>query len=212
MFIGISDDLRSILDLRKTAVINNEPTRFEVGIVALKETRLPETGTLREKGFTFYWHCKTVNEKREHEVWFAVKNSLLKTIEPPTIGSERILTMTLNTVSCPVTLISVYGSTFMASPDTRDEFHEELCATLRTISFIDQVILLGDFNTRNGCDSEGWSSCLRKFNVGKVKEKGQRLLEFYTCFNLCVAESFFSDETSTHDIMETSAEPQLSSA
>ena len=191
MLTGISDDLRSMDDLRKTAVINNELMRLGVDIVALQETRLPQTGSLREKDFTFYWHGKPVDERREHGVGFAVKNSLLKTIEPPTMGSERILTMRLNTNSCPVTLISVYAPTLMASPDTKDEFYESLCATFLTVPSRDQVILLGDFNARVGCDYEGWSSCLGKFNVGKVNENGQRLLEFCTRFNLCVANSFF---------------------
>ena len=39
MLSGISDDLRSINDLRKTAVINNELSRLNVDIVALQETR-----------------------------------------------------------------------------------------------------------------------------------------------------------------------------
>ena len=56
MLTGISDDLRHIDDLRKTAVINNELTRLDVDIAALQETRLPETGSLRERDYTFYWH------------------------------------------------------------------------------------------------------------------------------------------------------------
>ena len=191
MLSGISDDLRSINDLRKTAVINNELSRLNVDIVALQETRLAEAASLREKDYTFYWHGKPKDEKREHGVGFAVKNSLLKMIEPPSNGSERILTMRLNTSSCPVTLISVYAPTLMASSDTKDEFYENLCATLLKVPSSDQVVLLGDFNARVGCDYEAWPICLGRFNVGKVNENGQRLLELCTRFSLCVANSFF---------------------
>ncbi|XP_047476441.1 uncharacterized protein LOC125030447 [Penaeus chinensis] len=191
MLTGISVDLGSINDLRKTAVINNELSRLDVDIVALQETRLAEAASLREKDYTFYWHGKPKDERREHGVGFAVKNSLLKMIEPPTNGSERILTMRLNTTTCPVTLISVYAPTLMASSDTKDEFNENLCATLLKVPPKDQVILLGDFNARVGSDYEAWPSCLGKLNVGKVNENGQRLLEFCTRLNLCVANSFF---------------------
>ncbi|XP_047490986.1 uncharacterized protein LOC125040474 [Penaeus chinensis] len=191
MLTGISVDLGSINDLRKTAVINNELSRLDVDIVALQETRLAEAASLREKDYTFYWHGKPKDERREHGVGFAVKNSLLKMIEPPTNGSERILTMRLNTTTCPVTLISVYAPTLMASSDTKDEFYENLCATLLKVPPKDQVILLGDFNARVGSDYEAWPSCLGKLNVGKVNENGQRLLEFCTRLNLCVANSFF---------------------
>ena len=191
MLTGISDDLRSIDDLRKTAVINNELLRLNVDIVALQETRLAEAASLREKDYTFFWQGKPKDEKREHGVGFAVKNSLLNMIEAPSKGSERILTMRLNTTSCPVTLIGVYAPTLMASSDTIDEFYENLCATISKVPPKDEVVLLGDFNARVGRDFEAWPNCLGKFNVGKVNENGQRLLEFCTRFNLCVANSFF---------------------
>ena len=191
MLTGISDNLGQINDLRKTAVINNELLRLDVDIVALQETRLAEAASLREKDFTFFWHGKSMDERREYGVDFAVRNSLLKMIDPPSNGSERILTMRLNTTTCPVTLISVYAPTLLASSDTKDEFYENLCATLLNVPSKDQVILLGDFNARVGRDHEAWPTCLGKFNVGKVNENGQRLLEFCTRFNLCVANSFF---------------------
>ena len=53
MLTGISDDLKSINDLRKTAVINNELRRLDVDIVALQETRLAEAASLRKKEYTF---------------------------------------------------------------------------------------------------------------------------------------------------------------
>ncbi|XP_047486851.1 uncharacterized protein LOC125037704 [Penaeus chinensis] len=165
MLTGISINLGSINDLRKTAVINNELSRLDVDIVALQETRLAEAASLREKDYTFYWHGKPKDERREHGVGFAVKNSLLKMIEPPTNGSERILTMRLNTTTCPVTLISFYAPTLMASSDTKDEFYENLCATLLKVPPKDQVILLGDFNARVGSDYEAWPSCLGKLNT-----------------------------------------------
>ena len=89
MLTGISDDLRSIDDLRKTAIINNELLRLNVDIVALQETRLAEAASLREKDYTFFWQGKPKDEKREHGVGFAVKNSLLNMIEAPSKGSER---------------------------------------------------------------------------------------------------------------------------
>ena len=88
MLTGISDDLHSIDDPRKTAVINNELLRLNVDIVALQETRLAEAASLREKDYTFFWQGKPKDEKREHGVGFAVKNSLLNMIEAPSKGSK----------------------------------------------------------------------------------------------------------------------------
>merc|ERR1712240_499501 len=91
MTTGLSAELKDISDVRKTAVINNELKRLEVDIVTLQETRLADSGTMREKDYTFFWQGKASNEPREHGVGFAVKNSLLKMVEPPINGSEHIL-------------------------------------------------------------------------------------------------------------------------
>ena len=85
-------------DSRKTAVINNELLRLNVDIATLKETRLADSGALKEKDYTFYWQGKGSGEHREYGVGFAVKNSLLSMIEPGSNGSERLLTLRLNTL------------------------------------------------------------------------------------------------------------------
>ena len=61
-------------------MINNELLRLSIDIAALQETRLTETGSLREKDYTFYWCGKAADETREHGVGFTVKNSLLSMI------------------------------------------------------------------------------------------------------------------------------------
>ena len=43
MTTGLSDNLQQVSDARKTAVINNELCRLQVDIIALQETRLPES-------------------------------------------------------------------------------------------------------------------------------------------------------------------------
>ena len=43
---GISEDLRTIKDSRKTAVINNELLRLQIDIAAIQETRLADTAAL----------------------------------------------------------------------------------------------------------------------------------------------------------------------
>ena len=191
MLTGISDDLQSIDDLRKTAVINDELARLNINIAALQETRLAEAACLREKDYTFYWQGKSKDEKREYGVGFAVRNDMLDAIEPPANGSDRILTMRLNTTTGPVTFICAYAPTLTAVPEVKDEFYENLSDTIQKVSTKDQIILLGDFNARVGSDHEAWPMCIGKFNVGNMNDNGQRLLELCSRFQLCVANSFF---------------------
>ena len=59
---GFSDDLQEINDARKAAVIDRELSRLQMDIVALQETRLPETGSVWERDFTLFWQGKPSDE------------------------------------------------------------------------------------------------------------------------------------------------------
>ena len=41
-----------------------------------------DSGTLKEKDYTFFWQGKRSNEPRKHGVGFSVRNSLLRMVEP----------------------------------------------------------------------------------------------------------------------------------
>ena len=90
------------------------------------------SGTLKED-YTFFWQGKRSNEPREHGVGFAVRNSLLRMVEPGSGVSEHLLTLRLNFATGPVTLISVYAPTLSATPDTKDMLYVNLAAIIRNI-------------------------------------------------------------------------------
>ena len=62
-------------------------------IVALEETKLPDSGSIKEINFTFFWQVKSPDETSERGIDFAVRNTLLGSIIPPADGSERILSL-----------------------------------------------------------------------------------------------------------------------
>ena len=74
---GLSNDLCEISDCRKTAIMSGELKRLKIDIAALQETRLADSGQLRERDYTFFWRGKAADEARIHGVGFAVKNTLL---------------------------------------------------------------------------------------------------------------------------------------
>ena len=177
MLTGISENLQDVSDSRKTAVINNELMRLNVDIATLQETLLADSVVLKERDYTFYWQRKVSGEHREYGVGFAVSNSLLSMIEPGSNGSERLLTLRLNTTAGPVALVSVYFQTVYATSDTKYEFCETLAAIISSVPNNEQLVLLGEFNVREGADHDAWPSCLGQFGVVKMNENGQRLIE-----------------------------------
>ena len=62
---GLTEDLQAVDDARKTAVIDRELHRLNIDIAALQETRLADSGSLKEEHYTFFWHGKGAEETRE---------------------------------------------------------------------------------------------------------------------------------------------------
>ncbi|XP_072030502.1 craniofacial development protein 2-like [Amphiura filiformis] len=192
MTTGLSSDLQNISDIRKTVIINNELLRLQVDIAALQETRLADYGCLKESDYTFYWQGKKEEETREYGVGFAVKNTLTDSVELGSSGTERLLSLRLNTSDGPVNLLSVYAPTLMACSDIKDEFYSQLDSLIKESPKQEPLIILGDFNARVGSDHDAWPTCLGHFGVGKINDNGQRLLEVCSYYNLCITNTFFS--------------------
>ena len=109
MTFGMDTDIDNTSDVRKTVIINNEFHRLKVDIAALQKTRLAGQGSIREKDFTLFCDGKSVGERREHDVGFAVKNTLLQHVEIGSDGNERITTFRLHIKKVTSTLVSVYA-------------------------------------------------------------------------------------------------------
>ncbi|XP_072021932.1 craniofacial development protein 2-like [Amphiura filiformis] len=140
---GITDDLRLIDDARKTAIINRELKRLNIDIAGLQETRLLSDGSLREQ-----------DQPRQHGVGFAVRNTLLSSIEPPTGGTERFLSLRLSTSSGPVSIMNVYAPTLCSSTETKDQFYEELDSAIRCIAANEDFIPTWRLQCTGRCRSQ----------------------------------------------------------
>ena len=173
----LSDYLTRIENARKTAIIDRELSRLNVDIASLKETRLAANGSLPEKVYTFFWQKKLLDEPRLHGVGFAVKNSLLSTIEPPTNGTERMLSLRMSTASGSVNLLSISAPTLCSPPEVKDLFYEKVHSIINSVPHSEHLFFLGDFNARVGDNHDSWPTCLGHYGTDKMKENGQRLLE-----------------------------------
>ena len=68
-------DLSETSELRKSFTIDKELCRLKVDIAALQETRLAESGSVKEDNYTFYWQGLAESERRLYGVGFAVKKT-----------------------------------------------------------------------------------------------------------------------------------------
>ncbi len=97
---GLSENLQGTNDVWKTAIINNKLLRLRMDMAALEETRLADSGILKEKEFTFFWHWKSAADRRKLWVGFTFRNTLLGMVEPGDNGCE-LMTLHLHTSMVP---------------------------------------------------------------------------------------------------------------
>ena len=64
--------------------------------------------------------------------------------------SSRLAVAQLQTESCRLHVIVCYAPTFHSKREAKENFYDEMQATLRSISEADRYVLLGDFNARVG--------------------------------------------------------------
>ena len=194
MRTGLSDDLQKTDDARKTAVIDHELQRPDTDIAALQETRVPDSRSLKEEHYTFFWKGKGAKETREHRVGFAIRNTLLHMIEPLMCGTDRILTLRLCTSEGLENLVCIYAPTLQAKSEIKEQFYEQLDSVINTNPASEQIYLMGELNARVGADQESWQNVLGYHCIRKINEHGQRLLELCCYHNLCVTNTYFQNK------------------
>ncbi|KAJ7425365.1 craniofacial development protein 2-like protein [Willisornis vidua] len=94
------------------------------------------------------------------------------------------------------TLCCIYAPTLQADPAEKDKFYTNLRSLTQKIPADDKIIILGDFNTRVGKNSEAWKRVLGKRGVGNCNDNGRLLREFCAEQQLTITNTIFQQKDS----------------
>ncbi|XP_063598691.1 uncharacterized protein LOC134775161 [Penaeus indicus] len=115
----------------------------------------------------------------------------------PTGYSERIISLRLPLQNKQhATMFSIYAPTLQAAPTEKEKFYTDLRNLVQNAPAEDKVIILGDFNTRVGKDSEAWKGVVGKHGVGNCNDNGRLLLEFCTDQQFTISNTIFQQKNS----------------
>ena len=145
---GLSNDLQQLNDSRKTVIIDSELDRLNIYIAPITRNTTCRKWITKRATIHIILARKSIEEKREHGVGFALNNSLLTVTEPPVNGSARILTIRLSTRVGRANILSVYAPTLCSTAGSKDQFYEELDGAIGNIPKTEQLDILGDFKAR----------------------------------------------------------------
>jgi hypothetical protein len=71
----------------------------------------------------------------------------------------------------PVTIVQCYAPTDCSEKEAKDSFYDQLVRVHSSVSNIDLLIVMGDFNARVGSDYKTWSKTLGRFGIDDVKDE-----------------------------------------
>ncbi|VDL92139.1 unnamed protein product [Schistocephalus solidus] len=188
------EDLRCCTILGAT-IVAPELVRYKVDIAALSETRFSEQGQLEEvgTGYTFFWNGRPKAERRNAGVAFAIRNDIVGRLPclPQGINDCLMnLRLPLRGYQFAI-IISALAPPISSSDVTKDKFYEDLHALLATVSTVDKLIVLGDFNARVGTDHAAWQGVLGPHGLGSCNNNGLLLLHTCAEHRLLLTNNFF---------------------
>ena len=180
---------------KHTALVAKDLARYNIHFTALSETRLAETGQLKESGagYTFFWSGRSAEERQESGVGFAVKSSIVSQLESLPQGvNDRLTTLRFPLArKCHATIISAYAPTMTNPDEIKDKFYENLDRTISQVLKKDKLVVLGDFNARVGTDHQTWQGIIGKQGIGKCNSNGLLLLRNCAEHNLTITNTVF---------------------
>ncbi|BHF61154.1 hypothetical protein SprV_0100412600 [Sparganum proliferum] len=193
---SLLDNPRSNRPERGTALVARELACYKVDIAALSEIRFSEQGQLEEggAGYTFFLSGRPRAERRDAGVAFAIRNDIVGRLPclPQGINGRLMsLRLTLRRGGKFATIISAYAPP-MTSPDAaRDKFYEGLQALLATVSKVDKLVVLGDFNALVGTDHTAWRGVLGPHGLRGSNDNSLLLLRTCAEHRLILTNTFF---------------------
>lgn len=172
-----------------------ELDRYDIDVAALSETRLADSGQLKEdtSGYTFYWSGLPATEHRIHGVGFAIRSTIVKKLSslPKAINERLMMVRTAISKGRYATIISAYAPSMTNDDATKEKFYSDLDMLLRQTPKEDKIILIGDFNARVGTDKPAWPGTLGQHGVGKMNENGLLLLSKCKEHDLTITNTLF---------------------
>ncbi|XP_073811664.1 uncharacterized protein [Musca autumnalis] len=131
-------------------------------------------------------------ERSEHGVGFIISKDMKQSLKEWKPISERIITARFFTkIRKCLHIIQCYAPTEDAEPTLKNDFYDQLTATIRNVPNRDILILMGDFNAKIGSDNTGLSHIMGKHGMGIKNDNGERLIEFCQTFDMVIGGSLF---------------------
>ena len=170
-------NVRTLNQSGKFELLLDELERLHLDIIGLCETRWKGEGLFNPDKTTTVVYSGKESGKSESGVAIVLKGEARKSLDAYTPISDRIVTARLNAKPKPLTVIQVYAPTSTQDECTKDQFYDQLQATVDKVNKGDICIVMGDLNAKVG-EGQDTKCGIGRFGLGKRNESGDKLAEF----------------------------------
>ena len=185
-------DIQTLYEAGKTAQVCSEMQRYKLKILGLCETRWTGTGRTRlTSGDTMFYSGYEEGQPHMHGVALLTTPEATRALLSWESVSPRIITARFNFRGRKVEVLQCYAPTNTSSLGSREEFYEQIQATIDKIPKRDLKILMGDLNAKVGPDSTDKELIMGRHGVGEQNENGELFSEFCMFNDLVIGGTFF---------------------
>ncbi|KAL8622673.1 hypothetical protein ACOMHN_009307 [Nucella lapillus] len=185
-------NIRSLYETGKSAQVSREMHRYNLKILGLCETRWNGTGQTRlTSGDTIIYSGQEEGQPHTHGVALLMTPEATRALLSWEPVSPRLLTARYNSKGRKVTIIQCYAPTNVANADDKEEFYDQLQATIDRAPKRDLKIVMGDMNAKVGANNSDKELIMGKHGMGEQNENGELFTDFCTFNDLVIGGTVF---------------------
>ena len=179
----------------RTTQVAREMERYKIRVLGLSETRWLQSGQLRLSSGELLLYSGHTEDGAPHTEGVALM--LAREAQTALIGwepvSSRIITAKFTTKKKDIRLniIQCYAPTNDAEEEKKDDFYQQLQATIDRRGAKDIMVIMGDFNAKIGTDNTGYEDIMGTHGVGQMNENGERFADLCALNQLVIGGSIF---------------------
>ena len=186
-------NIQTLYEAGKSAQVCSEMQRYNLKILGLCETRWTGTGRTRlTSGDTIFYSGYEEGQPHMHGVALLMSPEATRALLSWEPVSPRIITARFNSRGRKVTILQCYAPTNTSSLESKEEFYEQIQATMDKIPKRDLKILMGDLNAKVGSDNTDKELIMGRHGVGEQNENGELFSEFCMFNDLVIGGTLFS--------------------
>ena len=165
-------------------------------LLGLYETRWNGTGQTRlASGDTIIYSGQEEDQSHMFGVALLMSPEAMRALVSWEPVSPRILMARYNSKGRKVTIIQCYAPTNTANANDKEEFYDQLQATINRVPKTDLKIVMGDINAKVGEDNPERELIMGKHGVGELNENGELFRDFCIFNDVVIRGTVFPHKT-----------------